>query len=182
MGICFHAVPFHRSIKGPLNPLAVAQVVQPTAQALPAETAATPRRSSGLGAPGLGLGTCAHVAIDAGNPGVRGKLVRRELGRHHRVAKLAAELYGIRELVSLITAYHAQSDEDDDKTQKKGKCSSLTGIVEIDSQITRSFSGELQASAAPLEQDSTHDQSQSYNQKSRSHHVGQDADIGAGVL
>jgi hypothetical protein len=37
-------------------------VVQPTAQALPTEPAATPRRTSGLGAPGLGLGTCAHAA------------------------------------------------------------------------------------------------------------------------
>src|ERR1700751_1278045 len=126
--------------------------------------------------------SCPHMAFHTGHARVRRELVCGEFGMHHAVAKLAAELYGIRELVSLITAYHAQSDEDDDKTQKKGKCSSLTGIVEIDSQITRSFSGELQASAAPLEQDSTHDQSQSYNQKSRSHHVGQDADIGTGVL
>src|SRR6266568_2125022 len=61
LGTCFHAVPSHRSIKGPLNPLAVAQLVQPTAQALMAESAATTRRTSGLGASGLGLGTCAHA-------------------------------------------------------------------------------------------------------------------------
>src|SRR5690348_373148 len=61
MGVCAQALPFHPSINGPLNPLAVAQVVQPTAQARPAETTATPRRASGLGAWGLGLGACFHT-------------------------------------------------------------------------------------------------------------------------
>src|SRR6266571_4409954 len=62
LGTLVHPVPFHRAIRvvmtspGPL-PLSV----PPTAQALLAEVAATPRRTSGLGASGLGLGTCAHA-------------------------------------------------------------------------------------------------------------------------
>src|SRR6516165_739351 len=61
LGVCAQALPCHPSINGPLNPLGVAQVVQPTAQALLAETAATPRRVSGLGNSGLGLATCFHA-------------------------------------------------------------------------------------------------------------------------
>src|SRR5215472_8124375 len=61
LGVCAQAVPFHPSINGVLNPLGVAQSIQPTAQARPTETAATPRRVSGLGNSGLGLGTCFHV-------------------------------------------------------------------------------------------------------------------------
>ena len=61
LGTRFHAVPFHRRIR--LVPGPHPQLMSPTAQALPADVAATPLRKSAkpLLASGLGLGTRFHA-------------------------------------------------------------------------------------------------------------------------
>ena len=61
------------------------------------------------------------------------------------MAKLPAELHGIRELVRAIAAYDAQSNEADQEREDEGERAALAGVVEVDVQVANRGSGMLSA-------------------------------------
>ena len=121
------------------------------------------------------------MAVHASDSRVRRKLVGGEFRVHHAVTKLSTELHGIGELISPIAADHAQSDEHDREAQKKSECATLSRIVEINAEVSRSLSGHP-PSASPVRPNAYDHQQQPKEQKSGRHHVGEDAHIRAGTI
>ena len=120
------------------------------------------------------------VAIDTGHARVRRSLVGHELGVHHGVAQLAAELHRIGELVRLVAADRADQREDHHEAEDKGHGAALRRIVEIElREMGRHTYGAKPA--PPLDHHSDRYQNQAEDQKARRHHVGENADVGRWV-
>src|SRR4029077_12674450 len=126
-------------------------------------------------------GASADVAVYTGNAGVRRQLISRVLRRHDRVAKLSTELNRIGELIRLVAADNAKSDEGDEEGKHEGKGTPLAGIVEIDAQVADLAFGLQSAFAAVIPRPEGH-QRQSGDQEGGRDHVSQDPDVWARVI
>jgi hypothetical protein len=97
------------------------------------------------------------------------------------MTELPAKLNRIGELVGFVAPHHAQPDEGNDETEYEGQHTTLAGVVKIDMEITYFLTGMLTL-AAPVVPDPKDHQEESRKQKTRNDHVGQNADVRAGML
>ena len=76
-----------------------------------------------------------HVALCAGHPGMRRKLIRRVFRTHHGVAQLATKSHRLGKLVGFVAARDADHDEHHQERHERNHRAALRRIIEIDARI-----------------------------------------------
>ncbi len=133
------------------------------------------------GAGELGLdepaGARADVAVDAAHAGVGAALEGGVLGRHHRVAGLAAEGGGVHHLDRLVGGDRHDHDVDDGQGEEEQEAVAGRVLVEVEDRELRARGHQGPPRAAQADRD----QQQPGHEQARDDQVGEDAEVGVAV-
>ena len=116
------------------------------------------------------------MAFHASHTRVRRRLIRGEFRMHDGVTQLSAELHRVRELIRLVAAHRAHQRKDHYEAEDKRQRAALGRIVQIELWEVM-WGAQLAQTTSPLDHHANWNQDQTQHQKSRRHHVREDADV-----